>query len=203
MSPDFLATSFLVVLMPGTGVLYTVSVALGRGFPAYGVAAAGCTLGITPHIALSLSGAAAVLAADPVAFTALKVLGVCYLLYMAVSALRATGSLQVAPRAEAAAAVRTVADGVFLNLLNPKLSVFFLAFLPQFVDPSASGALQQMALLSAVFMAMTFLVFCVYGAAADWTRRRLLGDGRAMTALRWLFAAAFAGLAVRLATASL
>lgn len=199
MTAEFLLTSLVVVLLPGTGVIYTLAIGLGRGWGASVLAAAGCTLGILPHIAASLAGLAALLHASAELFQFVKLLGVGYLLYMAWSMLRADGALQVTAHARPTRARRIVADGVLLNLLNPKLSLFFLAFLPVFVPAGTADPSLRMLMLAAVFMALTFVVFVGYGAFAAAARRYLVGQPGAMRWLRRGFAAAFGLLAVRLA----
>lgn len=201
MSVEFLITAFVIVLLPGTGVLYTLAVGLGRGFRASVVAAFGCTLGIVPHIAASVLGLAALLHASAVAFQTVKLLGVLYLLYMAVSIVREGGALSVEGRTERVSAARTIRDGILLNVLNPKLSIFFLAFLPQFVPADAAAPLPTMLGLAGVFMAMTFAVFVVYGAAAALARDYVLARPAVMRWLRGSFAAAFGLLGLRLALA--
>ena len=204
MTPEFLVTSIVVILLPGTGVLYTLAVGLSRGGRASVFAAFGCTLGILPHIGASVVGLAALLHASALAFQVVKVLGVAYLLWMAWSVLRAGGALAV-PDADSVvekkSALRIVVAGVLVNILNPKLSLFFLAFLPQFVPASAVAPTATMLMLAAVFMALTFVVFVGYGAFASVMRRQVIARPRVMAWLRRSFAAAFAVLGVRLALA--
>ncbi len=202
MSWEFLVTALVVVLMPGTGVVYTLAVSIGQGFRAGVVAALGCTLGILPHIAASILGLAAVLHASALAFQMLKIAGVLYLLWMAWSTWSGRGVLTVSGRSGKASIPRLVADGVFLNLLNPKLSVFFLAFLPQFVPADAPGAIGQLSILSVAFMIMTFVAFAIYCAFAASLRDRVLGRPGVMVWLRGTFAASFTILSLRLALES-
>ncbi|MBS0528406.1 MAG: LysE family translocator [Proteobacteria bacterium] len=201
MTLSFLLTSLIVVAAPGTGVLYTLAAALTRGRRASVVAAFGCTLGIVPHIAAALLGLAAVLHTSAVAFATLKWLGVIYLLYMAWEALRETGSLNVDRQADTRSTLRIVVTGILVNILNPKLSIFFLAFLPQFVSSTEAHPLTRMLELSAAFMAMTFAVFVVYGLFAAGVRDRVVTRPRVMTWLRRLFAGGFAALGLKLAFA--
>lgn len=199
MSPEFLATSLIVILLPGTGVLYTLAHGLGRGWRASVLAALGCTLGIVPHVAAAILGLAALLHASALAFEAVRMAGVAYLLYMAWSVLRGGALAFDAVPAAAARPGRIVADGLLINILNPKLSMFFLAFLPQFVPATAPAPALHMLGLAVVFMAMTFVVFVGYGAFAAAARRQVIGRP---VVLRWLrrgFAGAFAVLALRLA----
>ena len=199
MTPEFLMTSIVVILLPGTGVLYTLAFGLSKGWRASVLAALGCTLGIVPHIAASVVGLAALLHASALAFQVVKYLGVAYLCYMAWCVLRDRGALQVGERSGAASASRIVANGFLLNILNPKLSLFFLAFLPQFVPADASNATTHMLGLAAAFMVMTFVVFVGYGAFASATRRYVISRPRVMLWLRRGFAGAFGALGLRLA----
>ena len=156
----FLITSLLVVASPGTGALFTIATGLSRGPRASLVAALGCTLGILPHMAAAVTGLAAVLHASALVFQTIKYAGVAYLLYMAWMTLKETGALSVQPDREARSPARTVVHAILINLLNPKLTIFFFAFLPQFVTPGP-GELGRMIALSGVFMALTFMVFAL------------------------------------------
>src|SRR5512144_3212307 len=156
MTLSFLLTTLIVVASPGTGVLYTLAVALAQGSRASVAAAFGCTLGIVPQMVGAMLGLAAILHTSALAFAALKWCGVAYLLYMAWQALRETGALSIDTR-PAASARRVIVTAILINILNPKLSIFFLAFLPQFVSVDESQPLARMLVLSAVFMLMTFV----------------------------------------------
>ncbi len=201
MSIEFLLTALVVVLMPGTGVIYTLAVGLGRGFRASVIAAFGCTLGIVPHIAASIAGLAALLHTSAVLFQAVKIAGILYLIYMAWSVLRSDGVLPVEGRKAKVSNIKLVRDGILLNVLNPKLSIFFLAFLPQFVPASVADPLPVFLLLAAVFMGLTFAVFVLYGAFAATARDAVLSRPKVMAWVRRSFAGAFALLGLRLALA--
>jgi threonine/homoserine/homoserine lactone efflux protein len=201
MSLAFLLTSLIVVASPGTGVLYTLAVALTKGSRASIVAAFGCTLGIVPHMSAAMLGLAAVLHTSALAFSVLKTCGVIYLMYMAWQALREQGALKVDARVDARSELRVIVTAVLINILNPKLSIFFLAFLPQFIAADEARPLLRMLELSGAFMAMTFAVFAVYGLFAAAVRDRIVSRPKVMTWLRRGFAGAFAALGVRLALA--
>ena len=204
MSIEFLVTTLVVVATPGTGVLYTLAAGLSRGARASVVAAVGCTLGIVPHLVAAITGLAALLHTSALAFQALKYLGVAYLLVMAWATLREKGALVVEEGATATAprpASRVILSGVLINILNPKLTIFFFAFLPQFVPAGAPGALPRMLELSAVFMLATFVVFAAYGVFAAAVRNHLVSRPRVMTGLRRVFAGSFVALGARLAVA--
>ena len=201
MSVDFLVTSLIVVVSPGTGVLYTLAAGLSRGPRASVVAAFGCTLGIVPHMAAAIMGLAALLHASAVAFQTLKYLGVVYLLYMAWSALRDQGALRVEESAGARSATQVIVTAILINILNPKLSIFFFAFLPQFVSANEPHAVSRMLEMSVVFMLLTFVVFVGYGLGAASVRRHIISRPRVLTWMRRAFAGAFVALGVKLAFA--
>jgi len=198
-TPEYLITSLIVVLVPGTGVLYTVSTGLVQGRAAGVYAALGCTAGILPHLLATVLGLAAVMHTSALAFQLLKYAGVAYLLYVAVATWRDRSAFAVDGGSARTCAIGLVVKAFLLNILNPKLTLFFLAFLPQFVDPAAGRPLAQLLVLSAVFMLMTFAVFVVYGLAAHAFRRKVIGSARVQRWLRYGFAAAFAGLGAKLA----
>jgi threonine/homoserine/homoserine lactone efflux protein len=198
---DFLITSLIVIVSPGTGVLYTLGAGLSRGSRASVVAAFGCTLGIVPHMVAAIMGLAAVLHASALAFQTLKYAGVAYLLYMAWSALREHGALRVAEDAGPRSANRVVLEAILMNILNPKLSIFFLAFLPQFVNAGEPHPLSRMVELSSVFMLLTFVVFVGYGLGAASIRSHVISRPRVLTWMRRTFAAAFVALGAKLAVA--
>ena len=201
MSIEFLITSFIVVVSPGTGVLYTLAAGLSRGSRASIVAAFGCTLGIVPHMAAAIMGLAAILHTSAVAFQIFKYLGVAYLLYMAWNTLRERGALKIEKDKSIRSAAQVTVTGILINILNPKLSIFFLAFLPQFVSADETSPLAHMLGLSAVFMLMTFLVFVCYGLFAASIRDHVISRPRVLTWMRRTFAAAFVALGARLAFA--
>src|SRR5262249_2029684 len=201
MSWEFLLTSFIVVVSPGTGVLYTLATGLSRGSRASIVAAFGCTLGIVPHLAAAILGLAALLHTSALAFQTFKYLGVVYLVYMAWNTLREHGTLNVEKDDRARSATQITVEAVLINILNPKLSIFFLAFLPQFIRTDEAHPLAAMLLLSAVFMLMTFVVFVGYGLFAAAIRDHVISRPRVLTWMRRTFAAAFVALGARLAFA--
>ncbi len=203
MTLEFLITTFIVVASPGTGVLYTLAAGLTRGARASVVAAFGCTLGIVPHMAAAILGLAALLHTSALAFEIFKYVGVAYLLWMAWSTLKERGALKVDERAVAGdrGFLRVTIEAILINILNPKLSIFFLAFLPQFVSTGQERPLAGMLSLSAVFMLMTFAVFVVYGLLAAAIRDHVISRPLVLTWMRRTFAAAFVALGARLALA--
>ena len=201
MTPEYLLTSRVVILLPGTGVLYTLAYGLGLGWRASVLAAFGCTLGIIPHMAAAITGLAALLHTSALAFQTLKYVGVAYLIWMAWQTLKETGALRVETEVAPRSARRTIVQAVLINVLNPKLSIFFFAFLPQFVAPGEPQALARMLEMSGVFMGLTFAVFAFYGIFAAALRAHVISRPRVMAWMRRTFAAAFVGLGAKLALA--
>lgn len=199
MSIEFLLTTFIIVATPGTGVIYTLAAGLSRGARASVVAAVGCTLGIIPHMVAAITGLAALLHTSAMAFQTLKYLGVAYLLYMAWTTLKEQGALAVEGETAPRSALHVVMSGILINILNPKLTIFFFAFLPQFVSADEPRALPRMLELSAVFMLLTFVVFGAYGVFAASVRRHVVSRPRVMTWMRRVFAGSFVALSARLA----
>jgi threonine/homoserine/homoserine lactone efflux protein len=201
MTATFLVTSFVIVATPGTGALYTIAAGLSRGRRTSLVAAFGCTLGIVPHLAAAVTGMAALLHASGVAYETVKICGVAYLLYLAWATWRDKGALTL-DRTSPTSARRVIASAILVNLLNPKLTIFFFAFLPQFVPSDRPGSLPTMLGLSAVFMAMTFVVFAGYGMFAASVRTHVIARPRIVVRLRQVFALSFLALGAKLATTS-
>jgi threonine/homoserine/homoserine lactone efflux protein len=196
MSVEFLLTSLVIVATPGTGVLYTLAAGLARGARASVVASLACTLGIVPHMLAAITGLAALLHTSATAFQVVKYLGVAYLLYMAWSTIRQRGALEVDEDAAPLSDRKVIVQGVLINVLNPKLTVFFFAFLPQFVS---DGALLPMVQLSVVFMVLTFAVFAVYGLFAAAVREHVVSRPSVMAWMRRVFAGSFVALGAKLA----
>lgn len=199
LSIQFLITSLIVVLIPGTGVIFTISTAIAQGRKAGMYAALGCTAGIIPHLLATILGLAAIMHTSAIAFQTVKYAGVAYLFYIAYASWRDKSTFAVEGTASASSAAAIIVKALLLNILNPKLTIFFLAFLPQFVEPGAASPISGLLLLSGVFMAMTLAVFVVYGLIAHAFRRAVIDSPAVQTWLRRSFAAAFAGLGLNLA----
>ncbi|MGW0417592.1 LysE family translocator [Streptomyces sp. NPDC003015] len=200
MSLAFLLTTLVVVATPGTGVVYTLAAGLSRGRRASVVAAFACTLGIVPHVLATVTGLAALLNASAVAFQAVKYAGVAYLLYMAWATVRDKEVIDVDQDGAPGSAGRVIVKGVLINLLNPKLTIFFFAFLPQFVNPAEPHAVPRMLALSGIFMLATFVVFAGYGVLAASVRSHVISRPRVVAWLRRSFAGSFVLLGAKLAT---
>lgn len=201
LSTDFLLTSLIVVLIPGTGVMYTVSAAIFLGRSAGVAAALGCTFGIVPHLLASIIGISAILHMSAVAFQTVKYIGAAYLLYLSYSLWKNSGELQVTSSCSTKDNRRIVLKGLLINILNPKLSIFFLAFMPLFMTPETTSPLFQLLFMSLIFMLMTFSVFVIYGFLAHSARRHIVDSPRNSRYLQKTFAAAFAVFGIKLAMA--
>ena len=200
MNTEFLLTSIVVILLPGTGVIYTISIGLGRGWLPSVAAAFGCTLGILPAALASIVGVAAILHTSALAFQILKFLGVAYLLYMAWSILQDGGDFDVNEEKSKSSLKKIALNGMLINVLNPKLSLFFLAFLPQFIPQGAEASALTLMGLAFTFMVLTFIVFVIYGATASYVRDHVISKPVVMTWFKRMFATTFGLLAAKLAT---
>lgn len=202
MSLDFLIIALVVVATPGTGMIYTVAAGLTRGSRASLVAAFGCTLGIVPHMLAAITGLAALLHTSALLFDAVKYAGVAYLIWMAWQTWNDRGSLSLTGKGpHKSSALKVTVEAIVINLLNPKLSIFFFAFLPQFIAADAPDALPQMLAMSGVFMAMTLVVFALYGLFAAAVRDHVISRPTVLLWMRRSFAAAFVALGAKLAVA--
>lgn len=198
MSSEFLITSLIVVISPGTGALYTIATGLGSGVKQSLIAAVGCTLGIIPHMLAAITGLAAIFHTSAAAFGIIKFLGVIWLLYMAWITLKQNGPLQVESTSETATPLKVIVHAVLINLLNPKLSLFFLAFLPQFISTETISPTHDMLILSGIFMLMTLLIFMLYGVFSSFMRGHILSRPKVMKILRASFSLSFIGLGIKL-----
>ncbi len=197
-SIEFLLTSFIVVVSPGTGAIYTVAVGLSRGAAMSVLAAVGCTLGIIPHLLAAITGLAALFYTSEIAFELIKYAGVIWLIYMAWNVLQEKGALQPENCDSNQNGKKVISHAVLINLLNPKLSLFFLAFLPQFVAINTASPTQSMLVLSGIFMLMTLLVFSAYGIFSSFMRSKILSQPMVLKGIRILFSVGFVALAINL-----
>lgn len=198
-SIEFLITSFVVVLIPGTGVLFTVATGLFNSRQASVFAAIGCTFGIVPSLLASVFGLAAIFHTSALVFQVVKYCGSAYLLYLAWCMWKTSSPLLLDEK-QAKTKLRDIAlKGFLINILNPKLSIFFLAFLPQFVSPQAEQPLLNMLVLGMVFMLMTFCIFIIYGFMAGTFSKLIVRSEKASLVIQKIFAGSFAALGFKLA----
>ena len=198
-NPEFLLASLVVVLIPGTGVVYTITTGLTLKWRASIAAAIGCTIGIVPHILASILGLSALLNMSARIFSILKWAGALYLLYLAWTMWRAAGTLAIDKKSTERGVTQIIIKAIAINLLNPKLTIFFFAFLPLFISKNSSSPTMEMMLLSAVFMGITLIVFSLYGVLASGISAYLLNSSKAVKRLQQAFAIILAGFAVKLA----
>ena len=198
-SSEFLITSLIVVLMPGTGVLYTISIGLFEGKRQSIFAALGCTLGIIPHLGAAILGLSAIMHTSAIAFQIVKIIGVVYLLYLAYAMWKSTGSVEINKDKTHKKGIEIAIHGFLINILNPKLSIFFLSFLPQFVQENETSVLVQMLLLSGMFMLMTFIVFIFYGVFSSHSKELIVSSPKVLDKIKKAFSIFFVLLSAKLA----
>lgn len=198
-NPEFLLTSLIVVLIPGTGAVYTINTGLTLKWRASIAAAIGCTLGIVPHILASILGLSALLNMSAQVFSILKIAGALYLLYVAWNMWREAGVLEVNKKSTETGAIQIAIKAIAINLLNPKLTIFFFAFLPLFVSKNSSSPAMEMIMLSAVFMGITFIIFLLYGILASGISAYLMNSSKVVKQVQQAFAVILAAFAVKLA----
>ncbi|MET0005882.1 MAG: LysE family translocator [Candidatus Thiodiazotropha sp.] len=186
-------------MIPGTGVLYTVSTGLTKGWRASIFAALGCTLGIVPHLLAGVFGLAAILYASALAFQVFKFLGVCYLVYLAWTMWNESGAIHFNSKPDTDGYGKITLQAILINILNPKLSIFFLAFLPQFVPSGASSPISYMLVSSAIFMVMTLVVFVGYGVLANQVRQYVSRSPGMVQGVQKVFSGLFLAMGVKLA----
>lgn len=195
----FVVTSIAVILMPGPAMLFVISNGLTRGQKASIRAAFGTTAGVSFHLFCAAFGLTFILKTSAIAFTAVKFAGAVYLICLAIKTLVSKEQITTDFRHSEKPENSIFWQGVFINILNPKLSIFFLAFLPQFIDPNLASATSQTLILGAIFMAMTIIIFICYGLSASLLRQKVLDSPKILKAIRWCFASVFMALGVRLA----
>lgn len=198
-SISFILTSLVVILIPGTGVIYTVSTGLSSNRKYCIVAAIGCTLGIIPHLIASILGISAIMHTSATIFKVVKYIGVIYLVYLGYGLIKSRDMIVLDEKREKVHSLRIIGKGVLLNLLNPKLTLFFLSFIPQYLVPSKYGYTTQMIILSLIFMGMTLLVFILYGVLANSFKHFIKNSRRVTERIQQSFGLIMIGFAAKLA----
>jgi threonine/homoserine/homoserine lactone efflux protein len=195
----FIVTSIAVILMPGPAMLYVISNGLTRGPKASTAAAFGTTAGVSFHLFCAAFGLAVILKTSAIAFAVVKFAGAAYLIYLAIKTLASKEQIVNDINVIEKSGNSIFWRGIFINILNPKLSIFFLAFLPQFIDPTLTSATSQTLIFGTIFMGMTIIIFIGYGLFAALLRQRVLCSPIVLRAKKWCFASIFMALGVRLA----
>lgn len=195
----FIVTSIAVILMPGPAMIFVISNGLTRGIKASTAAACGTTTGVSFHLLCAAFGLAVILKTSAIAFTLVKFAGAIYLIFLAIKTISTKEPLIGGINEGKKTGKSIFLEGIFINILNPKLSVFFLAFLPQFINVEAASTTLQTLILGSIFMAMTIIVFICYGLFASLLRQKVLRSPGILKVLKWCFASAFMALGVRLA----
>lgn len=196
---EFLVTSLIIVLIPGPGVVFTVSVALFKSRFESIIAAFGCTLGTVPHLLVSILSLLALFSLDSIFFEVVKYLGIAYLIYLSFSLFKDKGILKIEDKNIASNNYEIVLKAIMINLLNPKLSIFFLSFLPQFISSDTNTLLTDILVLSLIFMLMTFIVFVMYAVFARVMKNKIFKSKENLKIIQKVFALVFAIFAFKLA----
>ena len=197
----FLGASAALTIAPGPDNIFVITQGISRGRRAAIVTALGMCSGISVHTLAAAAGVSAVFYASAVAFHAVKYAGAAYLLYLAASAILER-SVVAARRVEGAATgVALFRRGFIMNVLNPKVALFFLAFLPQFTVTGAGSVGLQMAALGLIFMLQAVVIFTAIGFFSGSVGNFVLTRPQVARAFSWLSAGIFAALGIRLALA--
>ncbi len=193
----FFAAAALLALSPGPDNLFVMAQSAQYGRVAGQLVTLGLSTGLVVHTIAVVFGLAALVKASAIAFTVLKFIGAAYLLYLAWKAFRSGTSAQSGSSGPVDC-VRLYRRGIIMNLSNPKVSIFFLAFLPQFADPARGPVVPQLMLLGLVFIAATMLVFGMFSILAAGAGERLRRSETAQNVINRIAGAVFAALAVKL-----
>jgi threonine/homoserine/homoserine lactone efflux protein len=196
MSVEFFLVSLVLAIVPGTGVVFTLACAMSQGMRGAIWGAVAGAVGVIPHLAAAGLGLSALLIAYPMIYDGLRILGGIYLLWLAVQAWRHRHDALEVGRVSATG-LQIVTQGALINLLNPKLTLFFVSFLPQFVPPTDPAPLVTMGLMGLVLVAQTFFVFLAYGAVAAQAGELLRRRPQIMTVFQTGIAVLFVGLGLR------
>ncbi len=197
-SLGFLATSLIVIIIPGTGVIYTVTTSLSGNKRSAFLAAFGCTLGILPHILAAILGISVILNTGAQIFKIIRIIGVLYLIYLGIGLLKAENGIKIGEKKKERPFL-IITKAILINLLNPKLTLFFLSFLPQFIEPDSLNTRIEMISLSLVFMGLTFIIFCSYGLLANSFRSVLIKSPKLFNRIQQGFGIILIGFAGKIA----
>jgi threonine/homoserine/homoserine lactone efflux protein len=195
----FCAAALALIVVPGPAVTYVVTQSVDKGRRAGITSALGVGCGGLVHVAAATVGLSALIASSASAFTVVKLAGAAYLI--AIGLWRLSGRGEKTPDQEPAGAQRLFAQGVVVNVLNPKTALFFLAFLPQFVDPGRGPVAAQAAVLGVAFVLLAVLSDSTYAVVASALAGRIRGSRRAGQVKRWLTGGIFVALGMTAAAA--
>ncbi len=195
----FLMASVLLALAPGPDNIFVLTQAALRGRLAGIAITAGLCTGLIVHTLAVAFGVAAIFQASASAYTTLKMIGAAYLLYLAFNAFRASAVDMNSREDRGISLSRLYRRGIIMNITNPKVTIFFLAFLPQFADPSREPLAPQILLLGLVFITSAFLVFGAVSFAAGLLGKRLRRSPRVLVVMNRVAGIIYAALAVKLA----
>lgn len=200
---SFLISSLIIVLIPGTGVIYTITTGFTKGKRASILAALGCTVGIIPHLCLSITLSSLLLQMGSSVFNIVKIFGMFYLLYLGIGMIISKSNPSFESTQGSLQALAIVRQGILINLLNPKLTIFFLSFLPQYIGSSKQDYFVSSLELGLVFMFLTVIVFICYGTLAGSTKKLIEKSPRTINILQKCFGLIFVIFAFQLGFASI
>ncbi|MEA4968246.1 MAG: LysE family translocator [Candidatus Metalachnospira sp.] len=199
----FITSSIIIILIPGTGVIYTVATGLTKGKKSGVIAAVGCTVGIVPHLCVSILLSSLILKFGDYIFSIMKVIGALYLIYLGFNMLLNKAVLDFEKTESNDKAIDTIRQGVLINLLNPKLTLFFFSFLPQYVSENSNNYILDSIMYGLIFMSLTFIVFVAYGVFAGKMRTLVYKSPKVLRGMQWTFGIIFILFAIQLAVSTL
>lgn len=197
-SLPYLITSIIVILLPGPGSIYTVSTAMNNTKEKSIIAALGCTVGIVPHLCLGILAMFMMHQLPDIIMNLIKLFGAMYLIYLGYKMLTDSGKITLSTTSKDTKSSKLFYEGILLNLLNPKLTLFFISFLPQYLIQNHSSYILQTISLGLVFMLLTLLVFVCYGVLANELRKRFLSSTSRMSWINKIFGILFILFAFKL-----
>ncbi len=192
----FIAAALVLLLTPGPGVMYIVARSIGQGPRAGLVSVLGLSAGALVHVAAAAAGISTILLASATAFGLVKAAGAAYLIYLGIRTLLARGAVASTEVCTPRSAGRLFADGALVSVLNPKIALFFLAFLPQFVDPGGGPVTQQILLLGLLYVALALVTDSAYALLAGSLRHRLRDRALQGPLPRYISGSVYLGLGV-------
>lgn len=199
----FIITSLVIILLPGIGVTYTISTGITKGRKESIIAALGCTAGIIPHLIVSIGLSSLLIKINENAFNLVKVVGALYLLYLGIEMILSKSKLDFNNKIMENRTRTILCRGIMINLLNPKLTLFFFAFLPQYISSNCKSYIVESAMLGIAFMLITFLVFAGYGMLASLIKTLITKSPQRLQHMQQLFGIIFVAFAIEIAISSI